>query len=174
MVTTYSLKKDGNTRISPHFQVYEFSSTYPSPYGNPWKLYSDNVLIDSDLILILEELIDKLHASKCIISSGYRTPEHDKRVGGNGHGQHTLGLACDCTFYSQNTHIIDTKYIACVCQCMGVKGIAPINNQTIHIDNRLVGTYKGDERVSKNTVTNDYFKYYNLSMENVLKYLDTI
>ena len=101
MVKTYSLRKDGNTRISPHFQVYEFASTYPSPYGNPWKLYSDNVLIDSDLIQILEELFNKLHASKCIISSGYRTPEHDKRVGGNGHGQHTLGLACDCTFYSQ-------------------------------------------------------------------------
>lgn len=174
MVKTYSLTTDGKVNLSQHFQVFEFASSYPTPYGNVWKVYTDKVLIDTDLIQILEDLFNKLHASKCIVNSGYRTPEHDKRVGGNGRGQHTLGLACDCTFYSQNGKPIDSRYIACVCQCMGVKGIAPITLYSIHIDNRLMGTYKGDERVSNNTVTNDYFKYYNLTMEDVLKYLDNI
>lgn len=173
MVHKYSLSKEGKMELSKHFQVYEFASTSPNPY-HPTKTYNDVVLVDIRLIEILEELFNKLRASKCVITSGYRTTEHDIAVGGNGKGQHCLGKAVDCIFYSKKGNIIDSKYVACVCQCMDVPGIAPINSRAIHIDVRSNGYYKGDERVSYNTVTSDFFRYYNITMESVLKYLDKI
>jgi len=58
-IQTYSLKKDGATKLSPHFRVREFAS--PD---------SDTVKIDPKLIAILERLYDYLGCTKVIITSG--------------------------------------------------------------------------------------------------------
>ena len=55
-----------NKQLSPHFNSNEFKC----PHCNKVKL-------SPKLINKLEELFTKVHASKCIISSGYRCP-YDK------------------------------------------------------------------------------------------------
>ena len=92
-VKTYSYSRQGNVFVSPHTQVREFASKSGA------KLYSDNVLIDEGLLLKIESLFEKLKCQKYIVTSGYRTAEHDRAVGGNGVGQHTKGKAVDCRYH---------------------------------------------------------------------------
>lgn len=163
---TYSYKYDKDKYCSEHTQVKEFASKR----GN--KLYNDTVLIDENLIEKVEQLFTALNCSKYIISSGYRTPEHDKEVGGNGKGQHTKGKAVDACFYDKKGAIIPAPYVCCVAQDLGFKGIANIskNYRYVHLDMRTEGTYKGDEIKGYNTVTNDFYKYFNISKAQVEKY----
>jgi hypothetical protein len=161
-VKTYSLKADGNKYCSAHTQVKEMRS----------KDGADKVLIDTNLMTMIEKLFTKLQCSKYIISSGYRTPAHDKAVGGNGSGQHTKGTAVDCCFYWKDGSIIPAPIVCCVAQDLGFKGIANISTlyRYVHLDMRTSGTYYGNEIISYNTVTNDFYKYFGVSKADVAKY----
>ena len=163
---TYSYKHDKNKYCSEHTQVKEFASKRGD------KLYSDAILIDDALLNKIELLFSALNCSKYIISSGYRTPEHDKAVGGNGKGQHTKGKAVDCCFYDKNGNVIPAPYVCCVAQDLGFKGIANISKRYVyvHLDMRSDGKYFGDETKGYNTVTNDFYKYFNISKAQVEKY----
>ena len=166
MIKTYSYKRDKDKYCSKHTQVKEFASKR----GN--KLYTDTVLIDDTLIDRVEKLFTALNCSKYVISSGYRTPEHDKAVGGNGKGQHTKGKAVDACFYDKSGKVIPAPYVCCVAQDLGFKGIANIskNYRYVHLDMRSSGKYYGDETKGYNTVTNDFYKYFNISKAQVEKY----
>jgi hypothetical protein len=163
-IKTYSYSKQGNVYCSKHTQVYEMGSTSGK------KVYSDKVLVDTKLMEMVEKLFAKLQCQKYIISSGYRTPEHDKAVGGNGVGQHTKGTAVDACFYDKTGKIIPSKIVCCVAQDLGFKGIAYITPYYVHLDMRTSGTYKGDETKGTNTVTTDFYKYFNVSKTEVEKY----
>ncbi len=165
-VKTYSYKNQKNVFVSPHTQVKEFASI------SGGKLYSDNVLIDENLLLMIEKLFSKLNCKKYIITSGYRTAEHDRAVGGNGVGQHTKGKAVDCRFYDKNGSVISAKIVCCVAQDLGFPGIANISAkyQNVHLDVRENGTYKGDEIKGTNTVTSDFYSYFGISRTEVARY----
>lgn len=165
-VKKYSLKADGEKYCSAHTQVKEMASKSGS------KIYADTVLIDTELMEMIEKLFAKLNCKKYIISSGYRSVAHDKAVGGSGNGQHTKGRAVDACFYDKDGKIISAKIVCCVAQDLGFKGIANISSkyQYVHLDTRTSGTYKGDETKSNNTVTTDFYKYFNISKEEVAKY----
>lgn len=165
-VKVYSYKTDKNKYCSKHTQVKEFASKR----GN--KLYSDAIVIDDALLNKIELLFSALNCSRYIISSGYRTSEHDKAVGGNGKGQHTKGKAVDACFYDKNGKVIPAPYVCCVAQDLGFKGIANIskNYRYVHLDMRSSGKYYGDETKGYNTVTNDFYKYFNISKAQVEKY----
>lgn len=84
MIKTYSLARDGNVKLSEHFTVKEFASHDGA----------DTVLIDMLLIEYLEKI--RQHFGKPIhINSGYRTPEHNAKVGGVKNSYHTKGRAAD-------------------------------------------------------------------------------
>ncbi len=153
-VKTYSLKVDGNKYCSKHTQVREMRC----------KDGTDKILIDGKLMEMIEKLFSALKCSKYIITSGYRTPSHDKKVGGNGKGQHTKGRAVDCYFYDAKGKIISSKEVSCIAQDLGFKGIANITAKyrEIHLDMRTSGTYKGDEVYGTNTVTKDFYSYYGI------------
>lgn len=83
-VKTYSVKKDGNKKLSTNFKVKEFAC----------KDGSDKILIDTELVELLQNI--RNHFGKPItINSGYRTPAHNKKVGGSNNSYHTKGQACD-------------------------------------------------------------------------------
>lgn len=157
-IKKYSYKKQKDIKISSHISVKEMAS---KRYNT---LYSDIVKVDLVLIDMVEELIDKLNATKVIITSGYRTKDHDKVVGGNGKGSHTTGQAIDCCFYDKFNNVISAKYVCCVAQDLGFKGIANISKgyQYVHLDNKN-RIYKGDEIYSTNTVTKDFYKYFGIN-----------
>ena len=119
----------------------------------------------------LEKLFEKLNASKCIISSGYRCEIYDKEVGGNGKGQHTKGKAVDCVYYDKKGKIIPSKIVICLAYDMDIfRGIAYIDKNYLHLDIRSSGYYKGDETVSNNSVWTNPYNYFKVSKKDVNKY----
>lgn len=155
-IKSFNYSNDKDIFLSPHFQVKEFAST------NGSKLYSNNVLISFELIQMLEKLYTKLNCTSIIINSGYRTNQHDKDVGGNGIGQHTLGTACDIICKDKNG-IISSKKVCCMAQDIGFTGIANINSsyQYTHVDVRTSGKWFGDETISNHKLYSDFHKVYN-------------
>jgi hypothetical protein len=84
-VKTYSLKKDGNKKLSENFRVREFRS----------RDGADKILIDEKLVSLLQKMRDKFGAVS--ISSAYRTVAYNRKVGGVSNSQHLYGLAADVT-----------------------------------------------------------------------------
>ena len=85
MTRTYSVKRDGDGKVSKHFRVREFAS----------KDGSDKVLIDDDLVALLEDIREAAGGKAITINSGYRSPEHNAAVGGVSNSQHVKGTAAD-------------------------------------------------------------------------------
>lgn len=83
-VKTYSLKKDGNKKLSDNFAVSEFKC----------KDGSDQILIDTDLVDILQKV--RSHFGKPVtINSAYRNATYNKKIGGASKSQHVYGTAAD-------------------------------------------------------------------------------
>lgn len=155
MVKEYSLKKYGvNHKLSEHFKLGEFKC----PDG------SDIVKIDSRLIEKLEEL-RSIGGFVITITSGYRTPAYNKKIGGATGSKHTLGQAVDCRVY-KDKKLIEPKYIACLCQDLKWDGVATMNTAT-HLD---VGgrIYRGDEKHGYgNNVGGDFYQYFKISRTTI-------
>lgn len=121
-------------QISTHFHSSEFRCSHCGV-----------IKIDEDLVNKMEHIFSKLNASKCIISSGYRCAVHDRAIGGF-LGRHYEGLASDCIYYDKSGKPIPSKIVICVAYDLGeLNGIAKINDNYTHLDNRSGSTYRGDE-----------------------------
>ena len=155
-IETYSYAKDRKKRLSPHFAVGEFASL------SGGKLYSDRILIDTDLIGILERLYDYLNCSRIVITSGYRTAAHDRAAGGDGKGRHTKGMAADVNCW----HLVkggEERYhgaaICCALQELGWdRGIGWIAGCAVHIDTRAY-RYWFDEQKGCRSIGKDWYAY---------------
>lgn len=73
-----------NQKLTEHFCVREFACKDGCNY----------VLISRMLVLILEGLRQQI-GEAIYINSGFRTPEHNKRVGGSILSYHQYGMAAD-------------------------------------------------------------------------------
>lgn len=71
-------------KITNHFKVKEFACKDGSPV----------VFVDEYLVTLLEMLRQTIN-KPIIITSGYRTPEHNKKVGGAKYSYHMRGCAAD-------------------------------------------------------------------------------
>jgi peptidoglycan hydrolase-like protein with peptidoglycan-binding domain len=90
-------------------------------------------------------------AKKCIeyarklgltMTSGYRSPEHDKRVGGTGSGDHTKGIALD---FAGSTKNMDTFASWCKANQKAL-GLRIVLWRTAgHYDHVHIAWYKGKE-----------------------------
>ena len=83
-VETYSLAREGDKLLSPHFRVREFAC----------RDGADLVKIDTDLV----ELLERIRTAACgavTVNSGYRTASYNQKVGGARASQHLLGRAAD-------------------------------------------------------------------------------
>ena len=83
-VVTYSRKAHGEQSLSANFRVREFAC----------KDGSDKILVDTDLVVLLQKIRDHFGAA-VTINSAYRTPAHNKAVGGATGSQHVKGTAAD-------------------------------------------------------------------------------
>lgn len=83
-IKVYSKTKDGNKKISTNFRVREFACCDGS----------DPIFVDSELVTILQKI--RTHFGKAVtVTSAYRTPPHNKSVGGTAYSQHLYGKAAD-------------------------------------------------------------------------------
>lgn len=84
MIKSYILDTDGNVKLTRHFKVKEFAC----------KDGSQVVFIDDYLYNVLDILRNKLE-KPVIITSGYRTPEWNKKCNGAKYSYHMRGMAAD-------------------------------------------------------------------------------
>lgn len=150
-VKTFSKSKDGSKKLTTHFIVKEFACQDGT----------DKILIDSNICPTLEKIFSKWAVNYIQINSGYRTPEHDKSVGGSGSGQHTKGTASDFQVMLSDGKWLDSKYICCFLQDLGVQGIGYISERAVHLDFRTSGKWWGDETNGK--TVSDWYSYFGLS-----------
>ena len=119
-ITAYSLKKDGNLKLSSNFKVKEFACQDGS----------DPIFIDSELVSVLQKI--RNHFGKAVtITSAYRTPGHNKNVGGTTYSQHLYGKAADIKIQG-----IAPKDVAKYAETLLDEGGIGIYNTFTHIDVR--------------------------------------
>lgn len=120
-VQTYSMKRDGNVKLSANFTLKEMQS-----HDN-----DDKVLVDPELVTYLQKIRD--HFGKSVkINSGYRTPSHNAKVGGTKNSYHTKGMAADIVISG-----VSPKRVAQYAEAIGLNGIGWYENKRFtHIDTR--------------------------------------
>lgn len=91
----------------------------------------------SGSILVVPEALDKLQKLRdiigkpLVINSAYRSPSHNKEVGGSPNSQHLFGIAFDISLEGHNR-----DDITAVAEHVGFIGIGQYNH-FIHLDTRL-------------------------------------
>lgn len=83
-IKAYIMDEQANDKITEHFKVKEFACKDGSPI----------VFVDEYLAVLLDILRETIK-KPVIITSGYRTPEHNKKVGGAKYSYHMRGMAAD-------------------------------------------------------------------------------
>lgn len=103
MILVYSYEKHGHLPLTKHFKVREFACInkqdgriVDGKRMAVGELVSDEILIDSELITLLEQARIYFDAP-ITIQSGYRTPAYNRAVGGAPASQHMEGRAADIT-----------------------------------------------------------------------------
>lgn len=132
-------------KMSEHFDENEFVC----------KCGCKGLKLKGSLVERLEKLYRKMNASKIIVNSGYRCPEHSVSVGGYANDAHTMGIAADVTVYKQDGTPYNVETVAFYANLLSFGGIGLMNGNSIHLDVRDEGCYvnnfwHGDERTGKN------------------------
>ena len=154
-VKTYSLKKDGNSKVSEHFKIREFRC----------KDGSDEILIADELpkkaLEPLRNALNKKYSQevKINIISGYRTKSHNESVGGSSTSKHLNGKAADIECVTGDK-IIPSKTVCCIAQDLDLEGIAYINNDRTHIDVR--GSKWWTDETKNNKKISDFYAYFGI------------
>ena len=141
MIREYSVKGDGDGRVSKHFRVREFAS----------KDGTDKVLIDDDLVKLLENIREAAGGKAVTINSGYRSPEHNKAVGGVSNSQHVKGTAADIVV--AGTDPLTVGQIAEY--CLNTKGGIGVYKSFTHVDTRA-NRSRWDQRSGKQIVVSGW------------------
>lgn len=145
-VKTYSLRKDGDTNLSKDFKVREFRC----------KDGSDTILISTETVQILQKIRD--YFSKPItINSAYRTPSHNKKVGGASSSQHVKGTACDIVVKDVPPNAV-AAYLEANYSNSGIG----LYSTFVHVDTRgrkVLWLNKGNNVVTSFRLGNLYEKY---------------
>lgn len=139
-VKTYS--KGSNTSLSANLKVPEFACR-----GNGC---CSTVLIDDQLVTYIQKIRD--HFKKPItITSGYRCPTHNSRVGGATGSRHSKGQAADIVVSG-----VAPKLVAQYAESIGIKGIGLYetakDGHFVHIDTRTSKSFwYGQAQVYRST-----------------------
>ena len=121
MIKSYIVETDKNVKLGKHFIVKEFACKDGSPV----------VFIDDYLYTILDILREKL-GKPVIITSGYRTPEWNKKAGGAKYSYHMRGMAADIRVNGMSAKELANKLNAIVPDECGII----VYNSWVHFDVR--------------------------------------
>ena len=128
MIRVFSKAKDGNTKLSESFRVREFACHDGS----------DTVKVDIELVKHLQR-IRNWAGTSVIISSGYRTPSHNAKIGGASKSKHIYGMAADIYVKDRKKTITEIARYAEAIGCTGIERNEDANY--VHIDTRPVKHY---------------------------------
>lgn len=96
-----SWKKGQYKKLSKHFSSKEFENSTDKEF------YIDQILLEK-LDLVREEFGESI-----TITSGYRSPAHNAKIGGSSTSQHCLGKAADIRPSSSSKQDLDKLYLIC-------------------------------------------------------------
>ena len=107
-----------------------------------WKYFSEDELRckGTGEVKMMEEFMNKLILLReklnqpMVISSGYRTPEHNERIGGSKKSAHILGKAVDIVCSGEKAHAILTLALELGFTGIGVKQHGDHKSRFIHLD----------------------------------------
>lgn len=145
-VVTYSRKKDGNKNVSASFKIKEFACHDGT----------DKVLISTETVAVLQA-IRNYFGKPVTITSGYRTPTYNKKVGGVSNSQHVKGKACDIKVSG-----ISPKIVAGYLEANYPNHGIGLYSTFVHVDSRGHKTYwknTGSNVVSTFRQGSAYTKY---------------
>lgn len=130
-VKTY--QETAKTQLSKNFNSYEFRCGLGSPCS------CSTILIDDKLVEYLQKIRD--HFGKPItITSAYRCPSYNKRIGGATGSYHSKGMACDIVVDG-----VAPTEVARYAESIGVLGIGLYNTDSdghfVHIDTRTTKSF---------------------------------
>ena len=128
-VGEFSKKKEGNEFFTingkkTNFQIKEFAC----------KDGSDTIKVDDELVEKLQ-CMRTYFAAPITINSGYRTPSHNRTVGGSPTSQHLLGKAADIVVRGKSP-----KVVAEFAKRIGFTGVGTYKN-FVHVDTRPTPSY---------------------------------
>lgn len=104
-----------------HFKLKEFACKH-----------CGEIKVDVDLLVRLEEVRRRIGNRPIIVTSGYRCPTHNARVGGAKNSQHKYGRAADI-----RANGVSVKEMNRVCDKVFYDGGVGLNGATItHVDTR--------------------------------------
>lgn len=139
-VKTYSLKKDGNVKLSKNLTVREFRCHDGT----------DKIKIDSALPPILQQIRDHFNAP-VHINSAYRTPAYNAKVGGVSNSYHVKGMAADIVISG-----VSAKRVAQYAEAIGILGIGWYEGQKFtHIDTRTAQYFWKDKSANSRKTFSD-------------------
>lgn len=141
MVREYSLGRDGDLQLSPHFRLGEFAC----------KDGSDKVLVDDALVSLLEQ-IREAAGGAVTINSAYRSPAHNAAVGGVRSSQHLYGRAADIVVEGVSPLLVGqiAEYY------MDRRGGIGVYQTFTHVDTRAIRS-RWDQRSGKQIVVGGWF-----------------
>lgn len=110
-----------------YFDTKEFESKdgKPSPF--------DETVVKRELIVLLNAIRSR-YGKPIVVTSGYRSPEHNAAVGGVKNSYHTLGLAADIRPLNENRS--DVSMLQAICDEMNPHGGVGFYDTFCHVDIR--------------------------------------
>ncbi|MBQ6165250.1 MAG: hypothetical protein IJK23_12310 [Clostridia bacterium] len=167
-VKKYSLKRDGNIRLSENFRLKEFQCHDGS----------DKILHDDRLCPVLEKLFFIKIPGKKIrainVNSGYRTPEWSCRpeVGGYATDPHTRGIAADIKIALEGGGYVPANLICEYLEDIGfIGGVGKINEYSVHIDVREKKCWFDETHGSR--IVNSWYAYFGDKMPEKVQSVKT-
>lgn len=129
-IIEYSLKRDGNIKISPNFAAKEFKC----------KDGSDKILVDTDFVKTRLQAIRTHFNAAVTVNSAFRTESYNKRIGGVSKSYHLTGQAFDITVQGKKPEEV-SKYA----QQLGITGIIQYDS-FVHLDSRPAKYWARDSK----------------------------